>query len=116
MSERPSCEKDFTIDNELGLHLRAAGKFAQTAGQFSCDLWVSKDGVEVNGKSIMGVLSLAAARGSKIKAVVAAVATARKSSCREADRRLPNSRDRNPDRSAGYAPALEFAEYRGCRS
>lgn len=67
MPERPSCEKEFTIENELGLHLRAAGKFAQTAGQFTSDLWVSKDGVEVNGKSIMGVLSLAAARGSKIK-------------------------------------------------
>jgi phosphocarrier protein len=59
-------EKTFTITNELGLHLRAAGRFAQTAGKFACEVWVKKDGVEVNGKSIMGVLSLAAARGSQI--------------------------------------------------
>lgn len=66
MPEQASCEKDFSIDNELGLHLRAAGKLAQTAGQFECEVWITKDGVEVNGKSIMGVLSLAAARGSKV--------------------------------------------------
>lgn len=63
----PACEKDFLIENELGLHLRAAGKFAQAAGQFASEVWVCKDGVEVNGKSIMGVLSLAAGRGTKIK-------------------------------------------------
>ena len=57
-------EKTFTVDNELGLHLRAAGKFAQTAGRFSSNIWVKKDNVEVNAKSIMGILSLAAARGS----------------------------------------------------
>ena len=56
----------FTIDNELGLHLRAAGKFAQTAGKFASTIWVKKDGTEVNGKSIMGILSLAAACGTMI--------------------------------------------------
>jgi phosphocarrier protein HPr len=59
-----SLERTFTVDNELGLHLRAAGKFAQTAGRFASAVWVKKDAVEVNAKSIMGILSLAAARGS----------------------------------------------------
>lgn len=59
-------EQEFSIDNELGLHLRAAGKLAQLAGGFKCEVWLIKDGTEVNGKSIMGVLSLAAARGSKL--------------------------------------------------
>ncbi|MCC6806524.1 MAG: HPr family phosphocarrier protein [Deltaproteobacteria bacterium] len=63
---RPAAEKSFTIDNELGLHLRAAGKFVQTAGKFSAEIWVKRDDVEVNGKSIMGILSLAAARGATI--------------------------------------------------
>lgn len=57
-------ERSFTVDNELGLHLRAAGKFSQTAGRFAASILVKKDGVEVNAKSIMGILSLAAARGS----------------------------------------------------
>lgn len=59
-------EREFLIDNELGLHLRAAGKLTQTASQYKCEVWVEKDGTEVNGKSIMGVLSLAAACGMKI--------------------------------------------------
>lgn len=59
-------EKTFTVQNELGLHLRAAGKLAQTAGRFPANVWIKKDNVEVNGKSIMGILSLAAAVGSVI--------------------------------------------------
>ncbi len=60
-------ERTFTVDNELGLHLRAAGKFAQAAGRFASNIWVKKDSVEVNAKSIMGILSLAAARGSSVQ-------------------------------------------------
>lgn len=58
--------RKFTIVNKLGLHARAAATFVQTAGKFSCDIWVEKDGVEVNGKSIMGLMMLAAEKGSDI--------------------------------------------------
>ena len=55
-----------TICNELGMHARAATKFVQLAASFSCDVFVDKDGQEVNGKSIMGVLMLVASKGSVI--------------------------------------------------
>jgi phosphocarrier protein len=54
------------IKNELGLHARAATKFVQLAGKFPCDVSVTKDGHEVNGKSIMGVLMLVASKGTTI--------------------------------------------------
>lgn len=54
------------IKNELGLHARAATKFVQMAGKFPCDVTVAKDGHEVNGKSIMGVLMLVASKGTTI--------------------------------------------------
>ena len=57
-----------TILNELGMHARAATKFVQLATKFQdCEVFVEKDGQEVNGKSIMGVLMLVAAKGSKIR-------------------------------------------------
>lgn len=59
-------EKCFTIKNRLGLHARAAAQLVQTASQFCSDVVIGKDGEEVNGKSIMGILMLAAAQGSKI--------------------------------------------------
>jgi phosphocarrier protein HPr len=59
-------EIDATICNELGMHARAATKFVQLASTFSCDVFVEKDGQEVNGKSIMGVLMLVASMGSVI--------------------------------------------------
>ncbi len=59
-------EKAIVIGNELGLHARAATKFVQIAGKFPCDVTVEKDGHEVNGKSIMGVLMLVASKGSTI--------------------------------------------------
>ena len=52
--------------NELGLHARAATRFVQTANRFAADEEVEKDGQKVNGKSIMGVLMLVAAKGSSI--------------------------------------------------
>jgi phosphocarrier protein HPr len=59
-------EKTIVIQNELGLHARAATKFVQTASKFPCEVTVSKDGTEVNGKSIMGVLMLVASKGTTI--------------------------------------------------
>jgi len=54
------------IKNELGLHARAATKFVQLAGKYDCEVTVAKDGTEVNGKSIMGVLMLVASKGTSI--------------------------------------------------
>lgn len=59
-------ERSITIRNELGLHARAATKFVQIAGKFPCEVTVEKDGHEVNGKSIMGVLMLVASKGTTI--------------------------------------------------
>lgn len=60
-------EKTLKIQNELGLHARAATKFVQLASKYPCDVTIAKDGNEVNGKSIMGVLTLAATCGSTVK-------------------------------------------------
>lgn len=59
-------EKSCTVKNKMGLHARPAALIVQTANRFRCDVTLLKDGQEVNGKSIMGVLMLAAARGSTI--------------------------------------------------
>ncbi len=59
-------EAELEILNELGLHARAATKFVQTANKFRADVDVEKDGQVVNGKSIMGVLMLVAAKGTTI--------------------------------------------------
>ncbi|MBL1456826.1 MULTISPECIES: HPr family phosphocarrier protein [unclassified Methylophaga] len=60
-------EQTFTIINRLGLHARAAAKFVTTASEFQADIQVSKDNRQVNGKSIMGVMMLAAAKGTEIQ-------------------------------------------------
>jgi phosphocarrier protein len=62
--------KQVTVTNELGLHARAAAKLVHLAGQFRSKITISKDGQEADGKSIMGILLLAAAKGSKLKIVV----------------------------------------------
>lgn len=54
------------IENKLGLHARAAAKFVQVASKFESEIQVEKGGVRVDGKSIMGVLMLAAAQGTSI--------------------------------------------------
>lgn len=59
-------EKTVEIINKLGLHARAAAKFVTLASKFSADIRVRKDNREVSGKSIMGVMMLAAAKGSSI--------------------------------------------------
>ena len=58
--------RDIEIVNKLGLHLRAAAQFIQTANRFKSDVTVHKDGKSVNGKSIMGVMTLVAVKGSRI--------------------------------------------------
>lgn len=62
----PALEKTVTIVNRLGLHARAAAKLVTLAARYEADIHVSKDGKRVSGKSIMGVLMLAAAQGSQI--------------------------------------------------
>ncbi|MGB5605696.1 MAG: HPr family phosphocarrier protein [Gammaproteobacteria bacterium] len=59
-------EREVTIINKLGLHARAAAKFVTTASGFSSSVDLAKDGQKVNGKSIMGVMMLAAARGTNL--------------------------------------------------
>lgn len=54
------------IINKLGLHARASSKLTQLASQFSCEIWISREGRRVNAKSIMGVMMLAAAKGATI--------------------------------------------------
>lgn len=59
--------KEITIVNELGLHARPAAMFVKLANEFISDLTVEKGAETVNGKSIMGIMMLAAGKGSKIK-------------------------------------------------
>jgi phosphocarrier protein len=59
--------KEFTIKNRLGIHARPAAKFAKTANEYQSAIRVLKDGLEVNGKSIMGIMMLAAAQGNVIQ-------------------------------------------------
>jgi phosphocarrier protein len=59
-------EKTIKIQNELGLHARAATKLVQLASKYPCELTITKDGHEVNGKSIMGVLMLVASKGTTV--------------------------------------------------
>lgn len=60
-------EQEVTIINKLGLHARAAAKFVNVASGFASDVHLIKDGREVNGKSIMGVMMLAASCGSQLR-------------------------------------------------
>ena len=57
---------ELRINNKLGLHARATGKFVQAASRFTSEIWLSKGKSRVNGKSIMGILTLAAAKGDTI--------------------------------------------------
>ena len=62
-------KKELKIINELGIHARPAGMLANTASRFSCDIKLLKDGMEINAKSIMGIMTLAAAGGSVIEVI-----------------------------------------------
>jgi phosphocarrier protein len=60
-------EAEYEIVNELGLHARAAAQLVQTANKYPCDVQLECEGQTVNGKSIMGVLMLAAAQGMRVR-------------------------------------------------
>lgn len=59
-------QREFTIQNKLGIHARPAAQFVKMASRFSAEIRVEKDGEEVDGKSIMGLMMLAAGHGSVI--------------------------------------------------
>src|SRR6266513_6057570 len=58
--------RELVVRNKLGIHARPAAMFVKTANRFECDVFVEKDGEKVNGKSIMGLMMLAAGPGSKL--------------------------------------------------
>ena len=60
-------KQDITIINQLGLHARAAAKFAGLASQYASDIKVMRGSREVNGKSIMGLMMLAASKGTELQ-------------------------------------------------
>ena len=60
-------EKDIAITNRLGLHARPAAMFVRIASRYRSEVWVAKEGEEVNGKSIMGLMMLAAGKGSTLR-------------------------------------------------
>ena len=59
-------QREVEIVNKLGLHARASAKLTQVAGKFEAEVWLSRNGRRVNAKSIMGVMMLAAAKGSTV--------------------------------------------------
>ena len=59
-------EKEVTIVNRLGLHARPAAMFVRIASRYRSEVWVEKEGEQINGKSIMGLMMLAAGQGSKL--------------------------------------------------
>jgi phosphocarrier protein HPr len=69
-SSRPSGDKhsrDFTIENRLGMHARPSARFVKVTSRYKSEIWVEKDGERVNGKSIMGLMMLAAGQGSVLR-------------------------------------------------
>jgi phosphocarrier protein len=66
-NRKPTAKKDVEIQNRLGLHARPCSKFVRLASSFRSEVWVSKDDESVNGKSIMGLMMLAAGQGSKLR-------------------------------------------------
>lgn len=60
-------QQEFEIVNRLGLHARASALFVKTANKFKAEVKLARDGIEVNGKSIMGIMMLAAAKGAKVR-------------------------------------------------
>src|ERR1700729_512642 len=72
LSKKPATDnekkitKELTIMNRLGLHARPSAMFVKICSRHAADIWVEKDGEQVNGKSIMGLMMLAAGQGSKL--------------------------------------------------
>ena len=65
-SDHTALSKEIVVVNKLGVHARPAAMFVKTANRFDCEILVEKDGETVNGKSIMGIMMLAAGPGSKL--------------------------------------------------
>ena len=68
-SDASKATKDLTIENRNGLHARPAALFVKTASRFRSEVWVEKDEERVNGKSIMGLMMLAAGKGSVLRVI-----------------------------------------------
>ena len=65
--------KELTVVNKLGIHARPAAMFVRTSNKFDCQIYVEKDGERVNGKSIMGLMMLAAGPGSRLQVIAEGV-------------------------------------------
>lgn len=63
-------QQEFEIVNKLGLHARASALLVKTAGKFQSEVKLARDSVEVNGKSIMGIMMLAAAKGTTVRLTI----------------------------------------------
>lgn len=63
-------KEEIKIKNRLGIHARPAAMIAQEAGKFKSEIFISKDGMEVNAKSIMGIMMIAAEQGSTISIMI----------------------------------------------
>jgi phosphocarrier protein len=63
-------QREITISNKLGLHARAAAKLVSAASAYTADIFLDKEGQRINGKSIMGVMMLAASQGTKLTLVI----------------------------------------------
>lgn len=64
-----SLHREVTVQNRQGIHARPSASFVKLASQFQCDVFIEKDGETINGKSIMGLLMLAAGPGSRLRIV-----------------------------------------------
>jgi phosphocarrier protein len=65
--KEPTMVQEMVVQNKLGIHARPAAMFVKTANRFHCEVFVERDGERVNGKSIMGLMMLAAGPGTKIR-------------------------------------------------
>ena len=65
----PSHSRDVVVRNRQGIHARPSSQFVKLAGRFACDVFIEKDGELINGKSIMGLLMLAAGPGSRLRII-----------------------------------------------
>jgi len=69
-SKSQKIEKTLAIQNQLGLHARAAAELVKVTSEYRSEITLNKNGLQVNGKSIMGIMMLAASKGSKVKVSV----------------------------------------------
>ncbi|MBU0650410.1 HPr family phosphocarrier protein [bacterium] len=69
MTDNNNCECEIKIENKLGLHARPAAMFVELASKFESTILIKKDNTEVNAKSIMGLMMLAAGKGTKLKLI-----------------------------------------------